>query len=135
MKTEELVERARAVLNHRKLFGGDAGDVAAALVTKQGNVYVGVCIDLNCGIGFCAEHSAVAAMITGGEQEVEKIVAVWQDRILAPCGRCREMLNQLHEESIDNTTVVLEDGNTLCEHCCPIPTRIFGGMIRVDANH
>lgn len=107
MDTEALIEKARSVLNPHKLAGGDAGDVAAALVTKDGNVYVGVCIDLGSGIGFCAEHSAVAAMITAGEQEVDKIVAVWQDEILSPCGRCREMLNQLHEDSIDKTIVVL----------------------------
>ena len=29
-------------------------------------------------MGFCAEHSAIAAMITAGEYKIKKIVAVWK---------------------------------------------------------
>src|SRR5215472_11500242 len=51
------------------------GYVGAALVTDQGNVYTGINITLNCGIGFCAEHSAIAEMIKNGETKIRKIVA------------------------------------------------------------
>ena len=35
----------------------------AALITKAGNIYVGVCIDTDCTLGMCAERNAIANMI------------------------------------------------------------------------
>lgn len=37
----------------------EAGDVAAAILTKQGNIYVGVCIDTACTLGMCAERNGL----------------------------------------------------------------------------
>ena len=85
-----------------------AGDVACALLSSAGNLYFGVCIDVGSGIGFCAEHSAIAAMITAGESEIAKIVAVWGDGVvLPPCGRCREFMYQIDRTNFINTEVVL----------------------------
>ena len=97
MEFTELYQKAREVLHPRQVSeDNEAGGVAAALVTDQGNVYQGVCIDTACSMGFCAEHAAIAAMLTAGENRVEKIVAVnWNRDILPPCGRCREFLMQL----------------------------------------
>lgn len=97
MEFTELYQKALEVLHPRQVSEDiEAGGVAAALVTDQGNVYQGVCIDTACSMGFCAEHAAIAAMLTAGENRVEKIVAVnWNRDILPPCGRCRELLMQL----------------------------------------
>ena len=97
MEFTELYQKALEVLHPRQVSEDiEAGGVAAALVTDQGNVYQGVCIDRACSMGFCAEHAAIAAMLTAGENRVEKIVAVnWNRDILPPCGRCREFLMQL----------------------------------------
>ena len=97
MEFTELYQKALEVLHPRQVSEYiEAGGVAAALVTDQGNVYQGVCIDTACSMGFCAEHAAIAAMLTAGENRVEKIVAVnWNRDILPPCGRCREFLMQL----------------------------------------
>src|SRR5205823_3494713 len=94
MALNELIRRAEAVLHPQSVGGRLFGDVAAALCTRAGNVYVGVCIDTASGTGFCAEHSAIAAMVTAGELEIAQIVAVWKDEddvthVLAPCGRWR----------------------------------------------
>ena len=97
MEFTELYQKALEVLHPRQVSEDiEAGGVAAALVTDQGNVYQGVCIDTACSMGFCAEHAAIAAMLAAGENRVEKIVAVnWNRDILPPCGRCREFLMQL----------------------------------------
>ena len=77
------------------------------MVTDKGNVYTGVCIDVACGLGFCAEHAAVAAMITQGESQVRKIVAVGTDGlVMPPCGRCRELIYQINDEN-RRTEVIL----------------------------
>src|SRR5687768_18524841 len=108
MTEEELIMRAAGVLKpHTTADGRLFGDVGAALLTGQGNVYVGVCIDTGSGTGFCAEHSAIAAMVTAGEYRIAKIVAVWRDErdsrlyILPPCGRCREFIRQIDEANLE----------------------------------
>lgn len=84
-----------------------AGSVGAALLTGRGNVYTGVNIDAPCSVGFCAEHSAVAAMVSEGESRVVKIVAVsCEGEIWPPCGRCREFLCQIDDEN-ENCEVLL----------------------------
>lgn len=108
---DELYSRAQAVLNPRQLSPtAEAGGVGAALLSDSGVVYVGVCIDTACSLGFCAEHAAAAAMITAGENRVLKMAAVnWDGRILPPCGRCREFISQLHEDNLAAEVLVAED--------------------------
>ena len=104
----EMIEQARTVLRPRKLSADNAaGDVACALLSASGNLYFGVCIDINSGIGFCAEHSAIAAMITAGESSISKIVAVCGEVVLPPCGRCREFMYQIDHTNLSTTQVVL----------------------------
>lgn len=97
MDWNELKDIAAATLSPRRVSEDiEVGGVAAALVTDQGNVYRGICIDTACSMGFCAEHAAIAAMLTAGEDKVAQIVAVnWDKSVLPPCGRCREFLLQL----------------------------------------
>ena len=78
----------------------DAGGVAAAILTKQGNIYVGVCIDTASGLGMCAERNAIANMITNGESQIDKVVAIMPDgNVGSPCGACREFMMQLDDKS------------------------------------
>jgi cytidine deaminase len=96
-----LYDAARAVQSERAVSPFiEAGGVAAALLTRRGNLYTGVCFDTACGLGMCAERSAVAAMLTQGESEIVKILAVMPDgRVGPPCGACRELLMQLDAHS------------------------------------
>lgn len=98
---QRLYEAARAVQADRALSPFiQAGGVAAAILTRKGNIYVGVCIDTASSLGMCAERAAIANMITCGEQEIDKLVAVMPDgRVGPPCGACREMMMQLGPDS------------------------------------
>jgi len=74
-----------------------AGGVAAALLSRSGHLYTGVCVDMACSLGFCAEHAAVAEMLKARESEVALAVAVRATGgIIPPCGRCRELLWQVN---------------------------------------
>jgi cytidine deaminase len=84
-----------------------AAAVGVALITDQGNVYTGINTDFYCGIGFCAEHAAVAEMLKHRETQIAMIVAVDQDRILPPCGRCRELMHQVDANNRHHTQVIL----------------------------
>ena len=98
---EELVGKAKDVLNPRRLSSSvEVGGVGSALVTDKGNVYVGVCIDTACSLGFCAEHNDIGNMVTNGESRIASIVAVdWDGTILSPCGRCREFIYQVDKNN------------------------------------
>ena len=98
---EKLYDAAVNVQNARVISPFiEAGGVAAAILTKQGNIYVGVCIDTASTLGMCAERNAIANMITNGESQIDKVVAVMSDgSVGAPCGACREYMMQLDKES------------------------------------
>ena len=120
MDFEALTQIARQTLNPRQLTeDSSAGSVAAALITDQGNVYTGVCIDTPCSMGFCAEHAAIAAMVTAGESRIEKIVAVNDEAgIVAPCGRCRVFMYQINHDNY-STQILLRSGIVTLEELLP----------------
>ncbi|BAD63018.1 MULTISPECIES: cytidine deaminase family protein [Shouchella] len=111
MTFDQLYVEAKAVIHPRKLSDVvEVGGVGAAIETAGGNIYTGVCIDMACSIGFCAEHAAAAAVITAGESHIKKMIAVdWDGRILPPCGRCREFVSQMNDANSETQVMVAED--------------------------
>lgn len=108
---DELIASAQAVLNPRLVGDRLFGDVGCTLITDTASRYSGVCIDTGSGTGFCAEHAAIAAMVTAGEYRIAKIVAVYRDEagalyVLPPCGRCREFIRQIDPANIDTEVVI-----------------------------
>jgi len=113
MNFDELLKIAVSTLNERQVSRLAAvGTVACAILTDKGNVYTGVSIDAPAGMGFCAEHSAVAEMVTAGESRIVKLVATGVDdngKGCVPCGRCREFINCIDDENY-KCEVLLENG-------------------------
>jgi len=107
-----LIDSATPLLCDLSLAQSDmtAGTVAAAIMSKSGRVFTGICVDVSCGIGFCAEHAAVAEMLKGRETEIIAAVAVCKDVILAPCGRCRELMVQVNPKNLA-AKIALPDGS------------------------
>ena len=118
---ETLVAHAKALVGEFSLTKPSltAGAVGAALETAAGHVYTGINLDLACGIGFCAEHSAVAEMLKGRETVVRRIVAVNAERIVAPCGRCREMLVQVDPRNLDCEVLLPDDASATLRELLP----------------
>ncbi len=106
----ELYNAARAVLHDRKISSEiSAGGVAAAVQSGSGKIYVGVCVDTACTLGICAERNAMFNMITNGENEVKRVVAVMGNgRAGAPCGACREFMVQLMPEHYREIEILLD---------------------------
>lgn len=78
----------------------EGGQVAAAILTKKGNIYTGVCLDTASTLGICAERNAIFNMLTNGESKIEKIVCVMSNgNVGTPCGACRELIMQLDKDS------------------------------------
>lgn len=87
----------------------EAGGVSAAIETASGNLYTGVCVDSACALGICAERNAIFNMITNGESEIRRVIAVNRDgKAISPCGACRELMTQLMPENYRNVEVMLD---------------------------
>lgn len=120
VSSAQLIATAAGHLNPHRVGDRLFGDVAASILTDDGAVFSGVCIDTPCGTGFCAEHAAIAAMVTAGEYRIAKIVAVWRNEagelfVLPPCGRCREFIRQLDPGNLDSE-VILGDNTSSSLH-------------------
>ena len=111
ISNDELINKAKSIIKpHEVKHGFVASDCGCALVTNEGNVYLGVAIDTCSSMGFCVEHGAIAAMITGGEYKIKKIVAVLEDgKILPPCGRCREFIYQIDGDNLEADVIIGEN--------------------------
>lgn len=107
---DELYKKALAVQGGRKISDYvEAGGVAAAILTKSGNIYTGVCVDTSSTLGICAERNAMFSMLTHGEHEMEKVLAIMPDgRTGAPCGACRELMVQLMPNTYKDIEIMLD---------------------------
>lgn len=107
----KLYKRACEVQNHRVISPFiEGGQVAAAILTKKGNIYTGVCLDAASTLGICAERNAIFNMITNGDSQIEKIVCVMSNgEVGTPCGACRELIMQLDKDSKDVQILIDKD--------------------------
>ncbi len=106
----ELYNAAKSVHKDRQISKYvEAGGVAAAILSKAGKIYTGVCVDTCSTLGICAERNAIFNMITNGEQEIEKVIAVMGNgKCGAPCGACRELMVQLMPDTYKDIEVMLD---------------------------
>ena len=98
-----------------------SGGVGAAILTKAGHVYTGVCIDTASSLGFCAEHAAIAEMLKHHESEIVMLAAVTADNvILTPCGRCRELIYQVNKTNAGTKIAVSLDKTVTLKELLPM---------------
>ena len=106
----EMYEAAKAVRNGRTVSEYvTCGEVSAAILSKAGKIYTGVCIDTACTLGICAERNAIFNMITNGEHEIDKVICIMPDGSNgAPCGACRELMVQLMAGKYKDIEIMLD---------------------------
>lgn len=106
----EMYEAASAVLNARRVSDYvSCGEVAAAVRSSSGKIYVGVCVDTCSGLGVCAERNAIFNMLTSGEDEIDKVLAIMPDGSCgAPCGACRELIVQIMAGKYRDVEIMLD---------------------------
>lgn len=108
---EILLNEAKKLVGKRILSEyAHCGHVACALLTKNGNIYTGIAIDCNCGLGNCAEYGAIAEMLKNNETEIDKLVAYSaKETIYSPCGRCRELIRMINMNNLETKIMVAEN--------------------------
>ncbi|MCL2567669.1 MAG: cytidine deaminase [Alphaproteobacteria bacterium] len=70
--------------------------VGAVILSENGNYYSGANIE-NAAYpqGWCAECSAIAAMVMNGEKKIKEIAVIgMEDLLCTPCGGCRQKIRE-----------------------------------------
>lgn len=114
MNDKDLIELAYEAREHAYTPYSDF-QVGAALLTKEGKVYLGCNIE-NAAYGptNCAERTAFFKAVFEGEREFEAIAIVGGKRgertgvTCAPCGVCRQVMMEFCDPN--TFRIVLEDG-------------------------
>jgi cytidine deaminase len=80
--------------------------VGALIVTDNGNTYSGCNVEnASYPLGNCAEASAIASMVIGGDKKIKTIyVMTKNDEGGIPCGGCRQ---RIREFSDTNTQIMM----------------------------
>lgn len=80
--------------------------VACCIRTDKDNLYTGINVENSSyGLTLCAEASAIAAMVTAGEQHIKSMVILsGTNTLCSPCGGCRQ---RIYEFSTADTLIHL----------------------------
>ena len=105
-----MYQAAKEAQNPRRISDYvTAGEVAAAIASASGKIYTGVCIDTCSTLGICAERNAIFNMVTCGESQISKVLAILPDGTTgAPCGACRELMVQLMPDTYQDVEIMLD---------------------------
>ena len=73
--------------------------VGALIVTEKGNTYSGCNVEnASYPLGNCAEASAIASMVKGGEKKISKIYVMTKNNEGGiPCGGCRQRIREFSD--------------------------------------
>ena len=107
---KKMYEAAKAVRRERRVSDYvTCGEVSAAIRSRSGRIYTGVCVDTCSTLGICAERNAIFNMLTSGEQEIDRVLAILPDGTSgAPCGACRELMVQLMPEDYPSIRIMMD---------------------------
>ena len=86
------------------------GDAVCVMISDTNQIYLGVSLVATCGLGYCAEQSAISQMLNNGETRIKTILVVDKfDNILPPCGRCVELITQININNKDADIFLSKD--------------------------
>ena len=106
---KELFDAAKAVQHERRISEYvTGGEVAAAILSRSGKIYTGVCIDTCSTLGICAERNAIFHAVAEGHTRdmVRIVIAGRSEDFCVPCGICRQVM----QEFAPNLTVICLNG-------------------------
>ena len=122
---KEIIQKAKALVGAKDIRGGAVKEVGCVLITEKGKMFSGVSLHLACGIGFCAEHTAISQMITQtDETHIKTIVATNDEGAIPPCGRCRELMNILDVKNMDTEIIISDDKKVKLRELLPFAWEI-----------
>ena len=113
---DKMYEAAKAVLNERRISDYvTCGEVAAAVLSKSGKIYTGVCVDTCSTLGICAERNLLFHhQALSPDDRIVKL-AIASDPSLRecyPCGICRQVLVDVEKRQGRPIRVIMSGAGT-----------------------
>jgi cytidine deaminase len=98
-RMDRILERARQA-RERAYAPYSKFAVGAAIVTEDGSIFEGVNVEnASYGLAICAERSAAVSAVSAGHREFRAIaIAGPESTVTAPCGACRQFLNEFNPQ-------------------------------------
>ena len=100
---QNLLQAAQTVMHNAYNVYSDFL-IGAAVQTRSGSVYRGTFMEnASQGLSVCAEVAAILAATAAGELDIHTIAVVGgpkmesSDRIITPCGRCRQVIYEVSQ--------------------------------------
>lgn len=110
--TETLIKRA---LEAREKAYAPYSDykVGCALATQDGSVFCGANVEnASYGLCVCAERTAILQAVFAGHREIALLVVATQSSPpAAPCGACRQTINEFISEPSKLQIILVNDSN------------------------
>jgi cytidine deaminase len=100
---KELIQKAEKLWKEK--YVSKKHSVSAIVLTSKGNIFEGMSME-DIQTGICAERTAFFKMMPD-EREIKIIVAVYKDKVIPPCGICREIMYDMSEKNLENTWVIV----------------------------
>jgi cytidine deaminase len=99
MKAEDLIGHA-VEMRERAYAPYSQFSVGAALVTEDGTVFGGANVEnASYGLAICAERTAAVTAVAAGHTSFRAIaIAGPETTVTAPCGACRQFLNEFNPQ-------------------------------------
>ncbi|MGC3872496.1 cytidine deaminase [Halomonas sp. GXIMD04776] len=86
--------------------------VGALVESESGTRYAGANVETAHYKGLCAEASAIAAMVSAGERQLQRVYVIGPgEHLCTPCGDCRQRIREF--ASADTRILVLDAGGRL----------------------
>jgi cytidine deaminase len=100
--------------------------VGAALLTKDGEIFCGTNIEnISYSVTLCAERAAIATAVSKGQKDFRALALTYSggnlspDKILAPCGVCRQALMEFAKLSNYDMEIIMmsadQKNKTICK--------------------
>ncbi len=124
MENRVLIRHAASVIQCRQVKGGSMGDVGAALLTHDGEVFTGVCAATGSNT-ICAEQMALGGLITQKKYVFKAIVAVWKDEngnlfVIPPCGNCRQFMYEIDRQNLEAQVILSTEHSMTLRELLPV---------------
>ncbi len=102
---KELIKRAEKLWKEN--YVSKKHSIASVLISKKGRIFEGMSIE-DIQTTICAERTAFFKMMPK-EREIKTIVAVYKNKVIPPCGICREIMYDMSEKNLENTWVIVSN--------------------------
>ncbi len=100
--SEEMLDAARSAMA-RAYAPYSKFQVGAVVRAESGRLYAGCNVE-NAAYpqGWCAEASAIAAMVMAGERRILEVAVMGRgEALVAPCGGCRQKLREFAADDVE----------------------------------